>query len=166
MKNSCKICAILLICLSLHSFDLHKFYVGIYQIDFVSEKKMLQITSRIFIDDLNDVLTQKYNVKTHLGDKNERPEDVVLMKKYISENFGITINNVPKTLEFKSKELENNIMICYFVVRDVNKIRSMAIKNSVLMDLHSEQQNIIQTTLNGHKKSTLLTLDNHKAIFN
>ena len=72
-----------LVLLMLTSFKAHKFYVSIYQIHAAPEKEMLQITSRIFMDDLNAVLYRNYHKKTHLGEKNESPEDVVLMKKYI-----------------------------------------------------------------------------------
>ena len=43
--------------LLLMSFSVHKFYVSIYQINFNQKKQMLEITSRIFIDDLNQVLS-------------------------------------------------------------------------------------------------------------
>ena len=36
----------------LSSFAWHKFYVSVTQIDFVPNKKRVEITSRIFIDDL------------------------------------------------------------------------------------------------------------------
>ena len=42
------------------SFGMHKFYTAIYQIEFAPKKKMIQITTRIFIDDLNKALEKKY----------------------------------------------------------------------------------------------------------
>jgi len=166
MKNNIKLCFIFLIFIGLTSFGMHKFYVGIYQINFVAEKKMLQITSRIFLDDLNDVLSKKYNIKTHIGDKNESQEDVLVMKKYINENFMVKINAQQKTLEFKSKELEGNILICYFTVKDVTKIKTFEVQNTILFDLNSDQQNIIQTTIYKKKRSFLLTTDNVKGMLN
>ena len=44
------------------SFAVHKFYVAVYQVNFAPEKKMLQITSRIFVDDLNKAI-EKNTVK-------------------------------------------------------------------------------------------------------
>jgi hypothetical protein len=44
--------------LSLTSFGFHKFYVAVYQINFAPEKEMLQITSRVFADDLNKALEE------------------------------------------------------------------------------------------------------------
>ena len=38
---------------SFSAFEMHKFYMAIFQVNYAPEKKMLQVTSRIFIDDLN-----------------------------------------------------------------------------------------------------------------
>ena len=49
------------------SFGMHKFYTAIYQIEFVSKKKMIQITTRIFIDDLNEALEKIQAKSLHLN---------------------------------------------------------------------------------------------------
>jgi len=59
-----------------------------------------------------------------------------------------------------SKELENNVVIGYYKVSDIAKIISLDIKNTSLMEVFSEQQNIIQTNFNGKKQSLLLTQEN------
>lgn len=164
MKNLYRFGFLILLFVTLNSFEVHKFYVSIYQINFVPEKKMLQITSRIFLDDLNTVISKKYNTKTNIGEKNESQNDLDLMQKYISENFSIKINGQPKTINFISKELENNIIICYFSCKEITKLKTFEIQNSVLLDLNSDQQNIIQTTFYGKKQSLLLTNDNVKGM--
>ncbi|HLA55269.1 MAG TPA: DUF6702 family protein [Flavobacterium sp.] len=150
---------LMLFVLSLSSFGMHKFYVSIYQVNYVPEKKMLQITSRIFIDDINNALGKKYKKKFHLGDTDETSEDVAKMQQYILDNFVISVNNKPKTLEFRSKEMENNVLICYFRITDIPKITYLGITNKCLFDFVTEQQNIIQTTIYGKKNSLLLTTD-------
>jgi hypothetical protein len=164
MKKSIFVAFIFVLFVSLSSFSIHKFYVSIYQINYVPQKKMLQITSRIFFDDLNDALKKKYNKSTHIGEQNESEEDVVLMKKYISDNFSIKINGQSKAINYLSKELEGNVLVCYHTVKDVSKIKSLEIQNTTLFDLNEEQQNIIQTNIYGKKQSLLLTVDNVKGL--
>jgi hypothetical protein len=146
------------------AFGIHKFYVSIYQVNYAQEKKMLQITSRIFVDDLNTILHAKYNQKTALGEKNESPEDVSLMKKYILENFSVKINGQPKPINYLSKEMEGNVLICYYNVKEIPKIKTLEIQNSVLLDLNDEQQNIIQTNIYHKKQSLLFTVGNAKGM--
>jgi hypothetical protein len=138
------------------SFEVHKFYVSIYQINYASEKKMLQITARIFSDDLNDVLLKKYNQTTFLGEQKESAEDVGLMKKYLLENCIIKVNGQQVAINYLSKEMEGNVVICYFNSKDISKIKTIEIKNTALFELDAEQQNIIQTTIYGKKQSLLL----------
>jgi hypothetical protein len=52
---------------------------------------MLQITSRVFADDLNKALEKKYK-KHYIGTAKESPEDLVLLKKYFAENLTIKVN--------------------------------------------------------------------------
>ena len=47
----------------LSSFAVHKFYVGMFQMKFVPQKKELHITTRIFVDDLNLALEKKFHKK-------------------------------------------------------------------------------------------------------
>lgn len=148
---------IAIIFLTLSSFEVHKFYVSIYQINYSSDKKMLQITSRLFVDDVNAVLYKKFGKKTFLGEKNESQEDVNLMKKYILDNFSLKVNGQLKPINYLSKEMEGNVIICYFNIKDISKIKSLEVKNSALIELNSEQQNIIQSTIYGEKQSLLLT---------
>ena len=146
------------------SFGIHKFYVSIYQINYVKEKKMIQITSRIFMDDLNSVLQKKFGKPIHIGAANETTEDLALMEKYLLENFTIKINGQPKVILYLSKEIETNVVICYFKIKDVSKIKSVEIQNISLFELSDEQQNIIQANIFGTKQNLLLTPDNVKGL--
>jgi hypothetical protein len=160
MRKTASIILVLLLALGLTSMTAHKFYVAIFQVNYVPEKKMLQVTSRIFIDDLNHALKKKYNRPFHLGEKEETPEEEALMQKYFSEKFSVKINGKPKALAFLSKEMESTVLICYFRATDVPKITALTINNKLLFDFVTEQQNIIQTNVNGKKESLLLTPEN------
>jgi hypothetical protein len=148
--------------LSLTSFGFHKFYVAVYQINYAPEKEMLQITSRIFADDLNKALEKKYNKKLYLGTDKESPEDLVLLKKYLSEHFTVKINGQSRPINFLSKELEGDVLICYSSIKDVSKLKTLEVYNAVLVDWESEQQNITHFTILGEKQSFLFTASSTK----
>ncbi len=148
----------------LSSLAIHKFYVSIYQVNYAPKKKMIQITSRLFIDDINDALEKKFKKRTHLGLENETPEDEVFFKKYFAEKFIIKVNGVSKSINFVSKDIETNVIICYFNIKEISKISSMQLENTALMELNEEQQNIIQANINGEKQSLLLTSENFKGM--
>lgn len=144
--------------------EVHKFYTSIYQINYVPQKKMIQITSRIFIDDLNQAIAKRYKIKCNVGTEKETPQDVIVMQKYLAEKFILKVNGISKPMSFRSKEIETNVLICYFRITDVSKISKLEIENSVLTESFPEQQNIIQANISGEKQSLLLTSDNYKGM--
>ena len=145
------------------SMGLHKFYVSVNQIDFVPKKKALEITSRIFIDDIDLALEKKYNKKYYLGTSKETAESIDFLKKYLKEKFTIKVNGQPKEIIFLGKEIEDNVLICYLTVKDVEKVTSLEIKDTVLMELY-QQQHIFHTIILGNKQSLLLTSDKNQGL--
>ncbi|KIM09693.1 MAG: hypothetical protein KU29_00055 [Sulfurovum sp. FS06-10] len=143
--------------LFLSSFTAHKFYVSVTQIDYVPSKKRVEITSRIFIDDLEKALNKKYNKKVNLTSKKELPEAEELIKNYLKEKIKISINKKPQNIEFIAKEVEGDVLIFYTKIVISKKINTFEIYNSLLTELFTDQQNIVHTNINGNKKSILLT---------
>ena len=150
--------------LSLSAFAFHKFYVGVFQVEYASEKKMIQITSRIFIDDLNNGLEKKYHKKTFVGTERETSEDLDLLRKYLAENFTIKINGQVKAITFLSKETEGDVMVCYSRIKDVDKFKNIEISNTILVDWNSDQQNITHVSVFGTKKTVLFTQSSRKEL--
>ncbi|WP_269221801.1 MULTISPECIES: DUF6702 family protein [Flavobacterium] len=156
--------SLVLLTFFMSSFGVHKFYMAIYQINYVPEKKMLQITSRIFIDDLNKALEKKYNKKVCIGNDKETVESIDLLKKYFSEKLTIKVNGLSKPIHFLSKEMDGDVLVCYLNCKDLSKINSVEIFNSLLLDCFSEQQNIMHINAYGKKNSFLFTETSTKQV--
>ncbi|RBN50402.1 DUF6702 family protein [Flavobacterium psychrolimnae] len=164
MKKTILITFFGLLFLTLTSFSVHKFYVALYQVNYAPEKKMLQITARIFVDDLNTAVGKKYSKKINLGSENETIEDVNLLKKYFSEKFYLRVNGQTKPLHFLSKEMEGDVLICYFNMREIPKVNSLEIFNSIIIEGNSEQQNIMHFNVSGVKNTLLFTESTSKGM--
>ena len=143
--------------LFLSSFSAHKFYVSVTQIDYVPSKKRVEITSRIFIDDLEKGLTKKYNKKVNLTSTKELPEAEELIKSYLKEKIKVSINKKPQNIEFLAREVEGDVLILYTKIAVSKKINTFEIYNSLLTEVYADQQNIVHTNINSNKKSILLT---------
>jgi hypothetical protein len=157
MKNNFKI-GLLIFCFILcSSFELHKFYVSVTQIDYVQNKKRIEITSRIFIDDLEKALTKKYQRKPNITSSNELPEAEEWIKTYVKEKIKISINKKPQVIEYLAKEVEGDVLIIYTKIVISKKINTFEFYNSLLTETFQDQQNIVHTNINSNKKSFLLT---------
>jgi hypothetical protein len=151
--------------LSLSAFAFHKFYVGVFQVEYAAEKKMIQITSRIFIDDLNNAMEKKYHKKTFVGTEKETQADLDLFKKYLAENFTIKINGQTKPITFLSKEIEaGDVLVCYSRIKEIDKFKTIEISNTILVDWNGEQQNITHISAFGTKRSVLFTESSRKEL--
>lgn len=165
MKKNVTYSLIGILFLFLSSFTFHKFYVGVFQVNYAAEKKMIQITSRIFVDDLNDGIEKKYHKKTFIGTEKETQADLDLLKRYLAENFSIKINGQPKTVVFLSKELEaDDVLVCYSRITAVEKFKTLEITNTILTDWNAEQQNITHISAYGTKRSVIFTESSRKEV--
>jgi len=146
--------------------SMHKYYVSVTQINYVKEKASVQITSRIFIDDFENLLRKRYDENITLDDKNE-PEIVdTYIERYLGEKIKIKINNKDVEFNFLGKEYDADIMRCYLEIEGVTAINAIQITNQLLFDLFEDQQNIVKTKINSKQKSYLLTPQKDKALLN
>jgi len=165
MKNRLVYCLLAVLFVLSSAFTFHKFYVGVFQVNYAAEKKMLQITSRIFIDDLNNAMEKKYHKKTFVGTSKETQADIDLLKKYLSENFLIKVNGQSKEITFLSKEVEaDDVLVCYSRIKDVDKFKTLEISNTILVDWNAEQQNITHISAFDTKRSVLFTESSRKEV--
>ena len=67
----------------------HKYYVSVTQIDYVEERGELQITSRLFIDDLEKLLRERYDEGITLAGENETKKVDIYLEKYLKQKIGI-----------------------------------------------------------------------------
>jgi hypothetical protein len=138
--------------------------MAVYQINYAPEKKMLQITSRIFIDDLNKALEKQHKRKLNIGSENETAEESILVKEYLATHFTIKANEEIKPMNFLSKEIDGDVLICYWNIKGISKINSLEIYNSVLIEWNSKQQNMVHITVLDQKNSFLFTNSNSKEV--
>lgn len=155
--NKIKLSLLVILFSFLSAFTLHKFYVGVFQIDYFKEKKAVQITARLFIDDLEKALYKKHNKHIYITTKDEIVEANTLIANYLSEKLKIKINNKSQSLQFLTKEQEDNIVICYLKIPFKDNIKDLEITNTVLSDIFKEQQNLVHLNLNNNKKTLLFT---------
>lgn len=142
----------------------HKYYISVTQIDYIQEKKSVQITSRIFIDDFEKVLRERYDENIVLAGKNESENVNQYIGTYLKDKIKIKINGKDTKLNFIGKEYDLDLVMCYLEIEDVEKIDSIEISNQVLFDLFEEQQNMIKTKINSKQKSFLLNQGKKKAM--
>lgn len=146
--------------LTLSSFTaVHKFYVSVTEIEYNEKAESLQIISRVFIDDFENLLKKRYDQNIQLGEKETVGVDSHI-KKYIEQKLQIEVNSRPVNMSYLGKEYENDMVILYLEVINVYDFKTIKVKNTVLMDLYEEQKNLIHVEFKKKIKSLILTSGN------
>lgn len=152
--------SLILLTISLSAFTAHKYYISLTKVDYKKESETLQITMRIFIDDLEETINKTYTKKIELAIANESKEIDSLINLYINTRFSIKINDKTKTYHFLGKEYENDVVYLYLESVGIKNTTSIEIKNNMLMELFSKQKNIIKINILNTKKTFFLTKEN------
>lgn len=157
---------ILVIILVAFSFKAaHKYYLSVTQVEYVEEKKSVQIISRIFMDDMENALKQNYDMSLSIDASDTSVLDAYI-SKYVTEKIKIEINGEKTDFNFIGKETDLDIMKVYLEIENVENIRSFQITNKVLFELFKEQQNMVKLKMNNLHKSYLLNRQKQHAVLN
>ena len=141
-------------------FGSHPFYVSICEMNYKSETESLEISLRIFTDDLERTLQDWGTEKLYLGELNESPKTDSLLKKYILQVLSIEIEGETTSVEFIGKEVEQALTWVYLEAKNVPNFDKIMISNRMLFQSFPEQTNLIHVNQRGKIKSLLLTKNN------
>lgn len=144
----------------------HKFYVSITKIEYVAEKNSLQIITKIFTDDMETALKERYSREVSLGTKRETQTDIDLLQKYLLQKIKISINGKPTELKYLGQEYEMDMVVSYIEIQNVKDLSSIEIENKALMDVYPEQQNIVHFKKGHNRRSLILDKDSPNGVFN
>ncbi len=136
------------------SAQAHKFYVSISQINYNQKNNSLEITLKLFTDDLEKSVAA---FSHHPVSIDQSTDEDASIKAYILKNLKIEINNKLQTINYLGKELENDVSWCYLEIKNVNPFNELEITNSIFTDLFDNQKNLIQISAFNKEESTVLT---------
>jgi hypothetical protein len=136
---------------------LHPIHLSVSEINYSEKDKALQITSRIFLDDL-ELSIQKQLNKPDL-DLLEPGKDFTtekLISDYVLQHLSVKLDGKIQKLNFLGFEREDPAIICYIEIENIKKFKTIEIKNDVIMETHNDQSNLVHVTYKGPVKSLRL----------
>ena len=150
------------------AFNVHKFYVSVTNINYSEEDKAFQITSRLFIDDLEALLQERYGIEAKLDTDKENPVADAYIEKYLNTKLLLYLNDVKVDYTFLGKKYDNDVVIFYLEVEKVvfEDLKTVVVENELLTDLFDEQKNLVHIKYKGEKKSFILIKSDTKGMLN
>ncbi len=142
---------------SLQTLD-HKFYLSVTQMEFDADKNRITAISRVFVDDLEETLRQRYDVQLALGTDREDEKASFYIRRYVEQKLTVEINNVPLKFSFAGFTYQNDqiVLLSEFSIIDSDEYE-IKVTNTLITDAYSEQQNLVHFRMNQKKQSEVLT---------
>ena len=164
-----KYIVVFLMCLPLLSswHGAHKFYVSITQIEYIEDTHRLQLITKLFIDDVEAALQLRQNKAIKLAKQNTpSEEEEEWLKNYIFQKLAIQANGSNLTLNYIGAEYEIDLVKIYIEVLLPEATKQATIENKALMEMFTNQQNIVHFSKGKSRRSFILEKENPKALLN
>jgi len=136
---------------------LHPIHISVSEINYSEKDRALQITSRIFIDDLELAIRAQRNSPEL--DITRPPEGITtaqLVEQYLAQHFRIKIDGKPARLNMLGIETEDLAFVCYIEIENVKKMKTLEVMNDVITEIHDDQSNLVHVTYKAPVKSARL----------
>ena len=122
----------------------HPSYVSMTDMDVDAKNGNVVLSVRIFTEDLETILHNRYNVDGWIGTPNEHRDSRRLLMEYLNERFSVTVNNGEKLELFTDSITIIDDMMWFCMKGTTNKaIRHLEINNRLLTDFFAKQNNLM-----------------------
>jgi hypothetical protein len=142
-------------------FFLHPIHISVSEINYSEKDKALQITSRIFIDDLElSIRAERKEDELDLIEPKNGLTTEKMVSDYVLKHMAVKLDGKIQKLKFLGMELEEPALICYIEIENVKKFKTIEVRNDIIMETHDDQSSIVHVTYKGPVKSMRLQRNN------
>ena len=141
----------------------HPFYVGVTEIRIDSKTKELNVSCKLFQDDLQTALHAIYHKQVDLTKRD--PVTSGLIQDYIKKHLIISIDKKLAELTYVGYEIEEEAVWCFFESKLPSKSKKIFVVNSLLYDQLEGQTNFIHCYYNEVRKSYKLVNPENNTTF-
>lgn len=141
-------------------FLVHPFYVSVSDFVFDSEESSLQITKKIFFDDLELVLKNENNNENFdiLNSKNDIVNNYI--ESYIKEHLLFKADGKLMELNYLGHEYVNGTINLYLEIINIKNIKSIEIKDTSLFNYFEAQENLTYIEIDNQRFTIRLRKEN------
>lgn len=160
--STMKIKSLLLLSIILLYFSKkHDYYLSTTSIKWIPKKQQLQLTSRFFLEDVEDLMREKTGkAVTFLPDSNSVEIDAFVHQFYL-DNLVITLENSTQEIQYLGREYKDDLLVVYAeIILPANTFKTIGVDARFFIDFLTGQQNIVHLIAPNEKKSFLLTNKN------
>ena len=142
----------------------HPFHVSVCEIEYNEKSRALQITQKIFLDDLERGLREFSGENFDITEKKSEDQVNTLLDAYYPEKMKILVNGKPRAFRYLGFEIEADAMWCYLEIEKVRNLKSLEVTNTILFETFEDQSTILHIQKSGKIKSFRLSNNKTSAL--
>ena len=152
---------VLILASTLFSFIPHPYHVSYTEISYKKEQKNLTFAVEVFTDDLETEIKLLYKPnKFFLGSDSLTDSAQFLIEQYVYQKTSVIVDGIVlKDFQFLPTESNPDRTIIYFELTNLPNFKSLAFYNEILVNIYSNQQNIVEFFNSGKNEKALLNKD-------
>src|SRR5882757_9086428 len=136
------------------SGNVHPIYMSVAEIEHNAKEKTLEISCRIFTNDLETTLKQTNKVFIDLINPKDKAAMDKLVNDYIQKHLSIQVDGKSVALQFLGYEQQEDAINSFFQVNNISAVKKITITDNILYEYKAEQISLLHVTVNGNRKST------------
>lgn len=124
----------------------HEFYMSLTQINFNDKQRSLEISIKIFADDLERALIEKGMEPLFIGTEKEKPNSEEVILAYLQRRFKLEVNGTEVQYNWVGMEITNDFgaIWCYVEVLNVDAVKDISFYNRILTEAFDGQTNVVE----------------------
>ena len=125
----------------------HKFHASFARVNYNNQEQSLEITLRLFADDLENILSRRAGRHIRIG---KTTDAAPLTLAYLQDSFELRgRDGRAKKLKWIGMEPEVDTIWIYIEVKAREDIAELSVRNRILFDLFDDQLNVLHVRYNG-----------------
>lgn len=143
---------------------IHPFHIGVCEILYNEENKSLEISQKLFIDDLETAYRKHSGDGDFIIDEDiDQRREITL--SYLKENFILKIDGKVAPYTYLGAEIEADALWLYIEVENVQEFNEIDLTYKPLTEVFDDQQNLVHFKIAGDKKSFILSKEKTQATY-
>jgi hypothetical protein len=123
---------------------LHPVHVSLLNVDLFPETGKIEIVFKLFSDDFERIIMDKYNVDLDITSKVDPGEKAEAIHKYIAESFELRINGTKiDNWEYAGCQMNEEAIWLNYKNIWPGKMQEISITDGVAMDFYEDQTNMV-----------------------
>lgn len=131
----------------------HAFYVSVCEIYHNPKNLTLEISMKIFADDLELAIQKSGKEDFTILENSNKVEVESEIEKYLEDKLVIDVNSKTTHKTLIGYELENDALICYVEIKGVKDLKHIKIRNSIITEVYADQINLTHLQYKDQLKS-------------